>query len=305
MHNITQLLGKENMDRCICNIFCISRFALLLYRRKLVCFMIALIGLLTASCSTISARLTYDFEVDSLDERLLYEPRTEDTVGKISTHLDEYIEQIETAQFSKFKDSSNIKIHFFNDKTRYLRFSGGRPSTFGSATTNGASISLARIRERLTENLCQTKACPETVNGVLLHELSHVHMRQYVGSWRYGSDIPSWFHEGLATFVSGGAGAGLVSEADAKKSILSGSHLVPVNTGSIFKRPATVGDFSWGTFHFYRQSAMFVEYLLNTNPTGFRNVLSDLRAGRKFRTVWKTNYDAKLADLWANFTLSL
>ena len=137
------------------------------------------------------------------------------------------------------------------------------------------------------------------------HELSHIHLRQYLGNWRYATDVPQWFHEGLATFVSGGAGAGRVSEEEAKKSIRSGSHLLPHNSGRYFKRKETVGDLRYLTFAFYRQSMMFVTFLEKTDPIGFQNVIEAILAGSKFETVWEPKYGASVADLWATYTRNL
>ncbi len=268
--------------------------------------LIAIFCLALASCSAIHARLTYEFNIDSDDRRVLYEPGTEDAAAEISATLNEAITQIEAAQYGKFKEASKIKIYVFDDMNRYRNFrynTGG--ATFGGATTNEIFISHQRIRERLASDKCQSNICPETVAGIVLHELSHVHLRQYVGSWRYTSDIPSWFLEGLATLVSGGAGAGLSSEKEEKKSILAGSHFTPTDTGSIVQKPETVGDLEPNTFRFYRQSQMFVGFLRQTNPAAFQAALEGILAGRKFRTVWQSGYEADMADLWKAFKMDL
>lgn len=268
--------------------------------------LIAILCFALASCSAIHARLTYEFNTNPDDGRVFLEPGTESAAAEISATLNEAINQIEAAQYGKFKDAAKIKIYVFDDKKRYLNFrynTGG--ATFGGATTNEIFISHQRIRERLASDTCQSNLCPETVAGILRHELSHVHLRQYVGSWRYMSDLPSWFLEGLATLVSGGAGAGLSSEQDERKAILSGSHFVPVETGSIFQQPETLGDLKPSTFRFYRQSQMFVGFLRQTNPAAFQAALEGILAGHKFRTVWQASYGANTADLWKAFTIDL
>jgi len=269
----------------------------------------ALLILSISSCSTmqsIHARQTYKFNVDATDNRIFYETGTENAATLVSQHIDEYLEQIEFAQYGQFRDPSKIKIYLFDDKERYVRFrfNTGK-SSFGGASTNEVYISVPRIRERLSSDLCQTTICNETLEGILMHELSHIHTRQHIGTWRYVTDVPKWYNEGLATLISNGAGAGSVTELEAKKFILSGSHLIPHNSGRFFKRAETTGDLRNGSFRFYRQAKMFVEYLRNTNPSGFKNALIQLRKGESFHMIWKTNYGTHLDNLWAAFKLSL
>jgi len=253
------------------------------------------------SCSTVHAHLTYDFAVDSKDGRLLYEEGAEETVSRISEKLETYIQQIESLQFSKFKDSSKIRLYFFEDHLRYSKFTTS--SAHGSAAFKKAFISLPSIMERQSSDRCKNEACPETVDGVLLHELSHLHLRQHLGVWR-SYTVPKWFHEGLATSVSGGAGAGLVSVESSKKRILAGSHFIPADKRIRF-RSKTVGELYSGTYRFNHQAQMFVEYLKGRNPAAFQKTLVEIIGGKKFRTVWESNYGANISTLWADFTAEL
>ena len=268
---------------------------------KLALSSIALMSLFLMSCSTVHAHLTYDFKHDSKDGRLLYEDGAETTVSRIAERFETYIQQVEKSQFSKFKDSSKIKVYFFDDHLRYLKFTTS--SALGSAAFKKAFISLPKISEHQSTDLCKNEACPETVDGILLHELSHLHLRQHLGVWR-SYTVPKWFHEGLATLVSGGAGAGLVSEEGSKKRILAGSHFVPADKRIRFGSK-TVGDLYPGTFRFNHQAQMFVEFLRNRNGPAFQKSLEEIIAGHKFRTVWTSNYGANISDLWVEFTDSL
>jgi hypothetical protein len=51
--------------------------------------------------------------------------------------------------------------------------------------------------------------------AILTHELSHAHIQGWVGGIAY-IHLPNWFKEGLAVMVSGGGGAELVSEQEAR-----------------------------------------------------------------------------------------
>ena len=187
-----------------------------------------------------------------------------------------------------------------------MRFTYNTGTTsLGGATTNEALILVPRIQARLASELCQINNCPETIEGILLHEFSHVHTRQFLGSWHYVSKIPQWFREGLATSVSNGAGAGMISKDDAIKSILSGSHIIPHDSGRVLKRAETVGELRFGSFEFYRQSEMFVNFLQTKDISAFQTSLREVRAGHIFQYVWIENYGVTIARLWDEFTLNL
>jgi len=71
-----------------------------------------------------------------------------------------------------------IEVFVFRDKERYSNYSAASERTRGSATTNEIYISPI-IRDRI-----------DTFSSILMHELSHVHIRQYIGTWNYVNDIP-------------------------------------------------------------------------------------------------------------------
>lgn len=271
--------------------------------------LIAVMSTTITSCSTIQgtyARLSYDFKVISDDERIRYEAGNQVVASTIAEQLDRYLNQIETAQYGNFRDTSRLKVYLFSDDKNYLKFTYNTgTTTLGGATTNEALILVPRIQARLATELCQINNCPETVEGILLHELSHIHTRQFLGSWHYVSKIPQWFHEGLATSVSNGAGAGMISADDAKKSILSGSHIIPHDSGRVFQRAETVGELRFRSFEFYRQSEMFVNFLKTKDITAFQKTLAEIRDRQVFRDAWIKNYSVTIADLWDEFVLNL
>lgn len=271
--------------------------------------LIGLFCLCMSSCSTLQgthARLTYDFEQDEMERRVFYEAGTEDAARVVSEQLNEAVKEIETAQFASFKEPSKIEVYLFDDKRRYSQYRyGTNAQSLGGSGKNQVYLPLPTIRARLASDLCQKEDCKETVEGILLHELSHVHLRQHLGNRRYVTDVPLWFSEGLATMVSDGAGAGRITEQDARMSIASGKHLLPHSSGAYLKRAETVGDLRPTSFAFYRQSLMFVTFLQERNPAGFQKIVKELIAGRKFETLWEPNYGEAVEELWDAFVLSL
>src|SRR5262245_29192176 len=72
----------------------------------------------------------------------------------------------------------------------------------------------------------------ERIPAILTHELSHAHLQGWTGGIAY-IHLPNWFKEGLAVMVSGGGGAELVSEEEARAAIQRGEHIAIDNAGSL------------------------------------------------------------------------
>ena len=133
----------------------------------------------------------------------------------------------------------------------------------------------------------------------LIHELSHLHIRDQLGSYKM-SRLPFWFKEGLAAYVSNGGGAHTVTEKQAIDFIKSGKYFVPNETGGfIFQKTAS----DWGLEHhmFYRQSMMFISYLAKTNQFEYRKLLLGVENGERFSTALQAAYNKKLEELWNDF----
>ncbi len=171
-----------------------------LRRIMILRYIVSLILLVfVTGCSNIYSRLTYDFEELSSSRNIFYENGAEDLVKYVDDNLADLVSELEAQQYLEFKAPEKLKVFLFNDKERYSSYSFASVRTRGSATTNDIYISPI-IRERIG-----------TFRSILKHELSHIHIRQYIGTWSYIKDIPGWFLEGLAVEVSGGAGAENVS----------------------------------------------------------------------------------------------
>ncbi len=130
--------------------------------------------------------------------------------------------------------------------------------------------------------------------GILVHELSHVHLGQWLG--HYSPWVPVWFHEGLATLVADGAGAEALG-------------------GGVYGRPGDEGariDFARrdapGRRHgaqafgmelptFYLHSWRMVAALRRHSPQAFERWLHDLLDGRDFHIAFADAYNTDLAAL--------
>lgn len=133
-------------------------------------------------------------------------------------------------------------------------------------------------------------------SGVIRHELSHLHLRQHLGALRGVLGIPRWFQEGLAVHVSGGAGTASVSRADALRAMCSGTRWVP-ETGAAWLTPRGPREHGLSHGQFYRQSAVFVEYLEAHDPNGFRRFLEALLDGADFEAAAES-FSTGIPALW-------
>ncbi|MCP3931940.1 MAG: hypothetical protein GY705_22930 [Bacteroidetes bacterium] len=141
---------------------------------------------------------------------------------------------------------------------------------------------------------------PERIPTLTTHELSHLHLIQRIGASKTVRNIPSWFSEGLAVAVSNGGGAENVNEIDAAHAILNGLCFHPDSTGSILF-PKTASSFSLKPHMFYRQSAMFVQFLREYDTEKFQNFLQTLQKGEKFKYACHVSFEKDINDFWEAF----
>ena len=243
--------------------------------------------LLVQGCSSY-ARMTYEFnKIDNIPS-IYYDSDAEDIALKISISLPASIAIVTKQQYIDFKDIENLEVYVFSTKERYSNFSGSTPKARGSATTNEIYISPI-IRKRI-----------ETLDQILTHEFSHVHLRQYIGTWRYWTEVPGWFHEGLAVEVSGGGGAEKVTNEQAIAAIKLGNHFKPREESSLFGHKYA-NDYGLKPQMYYRQSYLFVHYLINQNPDAFKSAYLALTKGAAFKDIWVLNYGKSIHELWQEF----
>lgn len=194
-------------------------------------------------------------------------------------------------EFIEFKNPDDINIYIFNSKERYAIYSNSSIESRASSASNDIFLS-PEIRDKNTLQL------------ILVHELSHIHMRQHVGTWQYITNIPTWFDEGLAVSISKGGGAENVSEKEAIENINTAKHFTPVVDTGIFSRKYA-HDYGLSPQMFYRQSSLFVNYLKQSNPKAFSDSYISLSNGEDFSEVWEKYYGRKLHLLWVEFLLSV
>ena len=240
-------------------------------------------------CSTIYARLSYDFEqFPDITPTVYYDADAVDTATKVKHILPNIITQIENKHPINFKDKKAIKIYVFASKDRYANFSSASPKSRGSAILNTIYIS-PKILQQI-----------DSLESILTHELVHIHLSQYMGLWRDWAEIPSWFHEGLAVEISNGGGAETVSKQQATVAIQAGQHFIPIENNGIWGR-RSASDYDLKPHMFYRQSQLFVRYLMDKDAEAFNTAYVALLDGMAFSDIWFEHYGQPLPELWTEF----
>ena len=226
------------------------------------------------------------------DPRIVYEPGAEAFAQTLSPMLPQAVADVEAGQYRPF--SRPVVVHVCATEACFTAFTGASAEAKGAVHgTQGLFLNPALLSQ------------PERMQGILTHELSHLHVADQVRLWA----LPVWFNEGLAAYVSGGGGAEHVSEAEAAKAIAAGHTLEPADSGT-WLTYNTAGPFRAlgkpkATHMFYRQSMMFVAYLKQRDPKAFRGMLLALEDGAEFAHAFSSAYDAGVKSLWAEFAAAV
>jgi len=260
----------------------------ILFKRIRVILLITVTALSFWGCaftrqSIAVLRSTDHFVTHKNDSRVLFEPGAEDYANKVVLFLPSAIRQVEEKQYRSF--TKPVRVYICASRESFTRMYG--------ADVRAGVLTKLFLSPRIFEDGA------EIAKMYLIHELSHLHIRDQLGNYKM-SRLPVWFKEGLAAYVSDGGGAHTVTDKQVINSIKSGKYFVPNETGGfIFQKTAS----DWGLEHhmFYRQSMMFLSYLATTNESGFRKLLLSIENGEQFSTALETAYNKKLEELWNEF----
>lgn len=224
------------------------------------------------------------------DTRILKESETPDEwIPIVRDSLDRSISRVEEAQGRRFPGV--VRVYLCATQQSYNRRTG-------DAVGGRARGAVFADRVFLSPRCLEWKS----TEGILTHELSHLHFRQHLGT-DYITEIPGWFQEGLAVHVSQGGGAEPVSRQMAIKAITNGNELHPEPNGNAIPRMAA--DHGLKHHMFYRQSAMFIEYLEKESQVQFEAFLSMLFAGNPFGESFEHCFGATPKERWDDFRRTL
>ena len=149
-----------------------------------------------------------------------YQPGAEDFARDVAALLPDAIAQVEAVHGRRF--AHPVIVGAYATPEAYAAANG-----LGSAVPVGVTF-VGRV------NLSPKLFWPQhqRLRAILTHELSHAHIQGWIGEYAY-LHLPNWFKEGLAVMVSGGGGAELVSEEEARAAIQRGEKIVIDDAGSL------------------------------------------------------------------------
>jgi hypothetical protein len=233
--------------------------------------------------SIAALRSTEHFVSSADDNRVLMEPGAENYANEITSFIPSTIQQVEEKQYRHFVEP--VRVYVCASRESFKKYYG--------ADVRAGVLTKLFLSPRIFDY------GDEIAKKYLMHELSHLHLQQQIGVYKM-IKLPMWFKEGLATYVSNGGGAHLVSQEQAIESIRAGKCFIPNEAdGIIFKK--TPSDFGLEPHMFYRQSMVFITYLITKNELGFRKMLLAVESGERFPIAIRAAYHKKLEELWNEF----
>lgn len=237
--------------------------------------------------SKAALQSTDHFLVSLDDPRILYEPGAEHHAEIIASFLPEAIQKVEEKQYRSF--SSPVQVYICSSRESFTKM-------FGSDVRAGVLAKLFLSPWVFEES-------EEVLNMYLMHELSHLLLLEQLGTYKMRR-LPFWFKEGVATYVSEGGGAQKVSEEEAKRFILEGKYFVPNETGGLIFQN-TPSDWDLKPQMFYRQSEIFIKYLLIVDEKAFKQMLLSAQEGENLSSALENSYQKNLETLWKGFLLEM
>jgi hypothetical protein len=246
-----------------------------------------------SGCTPIRAvigmtKTTDHFLSSSSVPEVRYEPGAEQLAGHIESVVHDAIDRVQQRQGLFTRPVIVYATASVNSFAEYC-------------TTPRAAACVLKNRLFMAPRLLKT---PERIAGILTHELSHLQLNQQLGSWKYQTRLPAWFHEGLAVYVADGAGAELISREQAIDAILSGRGFSPEQRGSVlFQRNAH--HYNLEPHMFYRQASLFVIWLHEHDPIGFEAMLLQVEQGAFLYDAMQAAFGFDVEQAWARFVASL
>ena len=222
---------------------------------------------------------------------ILYENGTLSKAESISLYLDSAVNTIEIKQFADFEEG--FKIYICASQKSMNEYIAADPDLPIRGMVLFGDVFLSPAAFDFHEKIAFRES--------LLHELSHLHMKQHLGFFTE-QRIPVWFREGLADLVSGSC-LDLISHREAADNILAGNHFYPESESGLFH---TIHDKLNGLspFMFHKQCEMFVEYL-NKDKVSFQNLMISIYDGSSFEESFTKSYRKTVISEWKLFRENL
>ena len=262
-------------------------------KRRLSIILTAFSLSLFCSCSAIKegvAILRTPKNFIDIGNRIHLESNRDAQFGKdLEDVLPFLIDSVEKKDLHKFVDSPNIYV--CNTNKSFCKYAGSKyPGPRAKVTPKGLFISP------------RLKGSKDWYD-IFYHELTHAILLQHLGTFHY-IEIPIWFHEGLATYISNGGGSGDVTDSAAIIEILRGNHFNPVANENILF-PKSFNNDRIRPWMEYRQAMLFVKFLREGKEKEFNKLLNNIFDKTSFSKSIEYSYGVKISGLWNEFVEDL
>src|SRR5215831_5815825 len=150
-----------------------------------------------------------------------YQPGAEDFARDVAALLPDAISRVEAVHGRRFAHPVTVGAY-------------ATPEAYAAANGQGSDVPVG-VTFAGRVNLSPKLFWPQhqRLPAILKHELSHAHLQGWLGANAY-IHLPNWFKEGLAVMLSGGGGAELVSEEEARAAIERGEQIVIDDASPLF-----------------------------------------------------------------------
>jgi len=236
---------------------------------------------------------TGGFSPHPADARVFYEAGAEREAGEVAAFLDEAVEVVQEAHGRPFREP--VKVYVCASQESLNGFLGLPPGAPIRGTVRFGDVFLAPSAFDWQGKDLHRES--------LLHEMSHLHLRQHLGFLAYRGRVPSWFHEGLADLVGGVGGEG-VTEEEALTAIQAGQALRPDSTGRLLTLARVSSNGLSGPM-FHRQSRMFLTYIRDGDPGAFQAFLQDLLDEKELAGPFRKHLGQGTSETWRAFNQKL
>ena len=228
-----------------------------------------------------------------------YQPGAEDFAHDVAALLPDAIARVEAVHGRPFAHPVTVGVY-------------ATPEAFAAADGLGSNIPVGvTFAGRVNLSPVLFRSQHQRLRAILTHELSHAHLQGWIGPIAYMRRLPVWFKEGLAVMVSGGGGAEMVSEEEARAAIRRGEQIVIDEAGSLqnsgfFRVERAPADKApWYPIVLaYRQAGMFVTYLRESDRPAFDRMMNAIFDGRTFAQAVTIGYHDDARSRWQKFIAS-
>lgn len=236
-------------------------------------------------------RLVGGFEVLPGNSRVYFEPGGRAQAEELARSLPEAITRVERLHGRPFR--APFRVYLCSTHAAFCRRTG---------LPEGSPVrGFAFLRDVWISPLAFEFRGFDTHESALSHELSHLHLGQYLGWFERTRKIPTWFSEGLAD-VASGTGFEIVSRAEGLRGLAQGPRFEPDGKGRwLWPRPLTGYGLSPPGLH--SQARLFVEYLAADER--FPQFVVALSSGEPFESAFREHLGRPLESAWRDFLRDL